>query len=93
MSGYNRKPEGDRKKHDEDAMCRAYGKRMAAMSLPFILGIVIDMKYSGIGCLAAWGIWLVKNMEPLESSFSEKIVYSECYGSGYYGLSQYDRWI
>lgn len=93
LSGYNRKPEGDRKKHDEDAMCRAYGKRMAAMSLPFILGIVIDMKYPGIGCLAAWGIWLVKNMEPLESSFSEKIVYSECYGSGYYGLSQYDRWI
>ena len=43
LSGYNMKPEAERKKYDEDAMCRAYGKRMMGMSLPFIAGIIIDM--------------------------------------------------
>lgn len=48
LSGYNMKPEAERKKYDEDAMCRAYGKRMMGMSLPFIAGIIIDTQYQGM---------------------------------------------
>ena len=48
-----------RKKYDENAMCKAYGKRMMVMSLPFIVGIIIDIQYQGTGCLIAWMIWLV----------------------------------
>lgn len=31
----------ERKKYDENAMCKAYGKRMMFMSVPFIIGIII----------------------------------------------------
>lgn len=37
----------------------AYGKRMMFMSVPFIIGIIIDIQYLGIGCLIAWGIWFI----------------------------------
>ena len=46
-------------KYDENAMCKAYGKRMMFMSVPFIIGIIIDIQYQGIGCWIAWGIWLI----------------------------------
>ena len=59
LSGYNMKSEDERKKYDENAMCRAYGKRMIVMALPFILGIIIDTQYQGIGCLIAWVAWIV----------------------------------
>ena len=36
--------------------------------------------------------WLDQNIEPLESIFSEDIVYSECYGPEYRGLSQILKW-
>ena len=36
-----------------------YGKRMMYMSIPFLIGISIDCRYPGIGCLIAWGMWLV----------------------------------
>ena len=49
----------ERKKYDENAMCKAYGKRMMFMSVPFIIGIIIDIQYQGIGCWIAWGIWLI----------------------------------
>ena len=52
LSGYNMKSAEERKKYDENAMCKAYGKRMMLMSLPFIAGI-------GTGCLIAWAIWFV----------------------------------
>ena len=58
LSGYNMKSEDERKKYDENAMCKAYGKRMMLMSLPFIVGIIIDIQYQGIGCLIAWVIWV-----------------------------------
>ena len=38
---------------------KAYGKRMMFMSVPFIIGIIIDIQYQGIGCLIAWGIWFI----------------------------------
>ena len=59
LSGYNMKSEDERKKYDETAMCKAYGKRMIVMSLPFIVGIIIDTQYQGIGCLIAWVVWVV----------------------------------
>ena len=59
LSGYNMKSEDERKKYDENAMCKAYGKRMIVMSLPFIVGIIIDPQYQGIGCLIAWVVWTV----------------------------------
>ena len=59
LSGYNMKSVDERKKHDENAMCKAYGKRMMFMSIPFIIGIIIDIQYQGIGCLIAWVIWLI----------------------------------
>ena len=59
LSGYNMRSADERRKYDEDAMCKAYGKRMMYMSIPFLIGISIDCRYPGIGCLIAWGIWLV----------------------------------
>ena len=32
----------ERKKYDENAMCKAYGKRMMLMSLPFIAGMTVS---------------------------------------------------
>lgn len=59
LSGYNMKAAEERKKCDENAMCKAYGKRMMFMSIPFIAGMIIDIWHIGIGCLIAWVIWFV----------------------------------
>ena len=59
LTGYNMRSADERRKYDEDAMCKAYGKRMMFMSVPFIIGIIIDIQYLGIGCLIAWGIWFI----------------------------------
>lgn len=32
---------------------------MMVMSLPFIAGAIIDNWLNGIGCLIAWGIWVI----------------------------------
>ncbi len=29
------------------------------MAIPFLIGMVIDFQHQGIGCLIAWGMWLV----------------------------------
>ena len=49
----------ERKKYDENAMCKAYGKRMMFMSVPFFIGIIIDIRNQGIGYFIAWGIWFI----------------------------------
>ena len=59
LSGYNMKSAEERKKYDENAMCKAYGKRMMFMSIPFIAGMIIDIWHIGIGCLIALVIWFV----------------------------------
>ena len=59
LSGYNMKSVDERKKHDENAMCKAYGTRMMFMSIPFIVGTIIDIQYQGIGCFIAWVIWFI----------------------------------
>ena len=53
LSGYNMKSADERKKYDENAMCKAYGKRMMFMSVPFIIGIIIDALETKIEI----GIW------------------------------------
>ena len=45
--------------YDENAICKAYGKRMMLMPIPFILGGIIDIQYHRIGCLIAWVIWFI----------------------------------
>ena len=59
LSGYNMRPVQERKKFDEKQMCRDYGKRMMYMALLFIFAMIIDIRFAGIGCLLAWGVWLV----------------------------------
>lgn len=59
LSGYNMKSEEERKKYDENAMCKAYGKRMMFMSVPFILGTIVDIQHQGIRCIIAWTLWFV----------------------------------
>ena len=59
LSGYNMKSADERKKYDENAMCKAYGKRMMFMSVPFIIGIIIDIRNQGIGYFIAWGYGLL----------------------------------
>ena len=59
LSGYNMKSADERKKYDENAMCKAYGKRMMFMSVPFIIVIIIDIRNQGIGYFIAWGIWFI----------------------------------
>lgn len=59
LTGYPIRPAKERKRHDEIQMCRNYGKRMMYMAVPFLLGAVIDIWFAGVGCLAAWVLWLV----------------------------------
>ena len=59
LSGDNMKSAEERKKYDENAMCKVYGKRMIFMSIPFIAGMIIGIWYPEIGCLIAWVIWFV----------------------------------
>ena len=59
LSGYNMRSTEERKKYDEIQTCKDYGKRMMYMAIPFLIGAVIDIQFVGIGCLIAWGLWLV----------------------------------
>lgn len=59
LTGYNMRSEEERKKFDEEAMCRCYGKRMMIMAVPFICGMIIDIFKAGIGCALAWGVWII----------------------------------
>ena len=43
----------------QEQLCKAYGKRMMFMSIPFTAGMIIDIWHIGIGCLIAWVIWFV----------------------------------
>lgn len=59
LTGYNTRTKEERKKYDENEMCKKYGKRMMFMSIPFIIGSVIDFKFVAIGTFVAWGIWFI----------------------------------
>ena len=60
LSGYNMRPAQERKMYDEKQMCRDYGKRMIYMAILFLIGIVIDIRFVGTGCLVAWGLWIIQ---------------------------------
>lgn len=36
--------------------------------------------------------WLDKNSKPLNTLFSDDIIYTECYGPQYHGLNQLEKW-
>lgn len=59
LSGYNMKTEAERKKYDEKALCQEYGRRMMLMALPFVIGMMVDAEYPGVGCLIGWAIWSI----------------------------------
>ena len=43
--GSNIKKIDERKKYNENAICKAYGKGMMLMPIPFVLGGIIDIQY------------------------------------------------
>lgn len=49
----------ERKKNDEKAMCKSYGKKMMIMAIPFLAGAAVDYKVPGIGMLLAWICWTI----------------------------------
>ena len=57
LTGYNMKPNKERKGFDEIQLCKDYGKRMTYMAAPFLFGAIIDIWFTGFGCLVAWGLW------------------------------------
>ena len=57
LSGYNMRPESERRKYDENKMCRKYGAVMMVMSVPFVIGCIIDLFNPGIGCIVPWALW------------------------------------
>ena len=59
LTGYNMRTLEERKKYDEEALCKCYGKRMMIMAFPFLGGAVIDGFLTGVGCILAWIIWIV----------------------------------
>lgn len=59
LSGYNIRPKEERKKYDEVEMCRAYGRRMMFMAVPFMAGALVDFFKAGAGCILAWGVWII----------------------------------
>lgn len=59
LTGYNQKSEDERKKINEDEMCKIYGKRIMYWTIPFIAGAMIDVFKPGIGCTLAWIVWIV----------------------------------
>lgn len=59
LAGYNTKRAAERRMFDEKSMCREYGKFMMLMSIPFILGAVIDFLVPVLGCALAWAAWII----------------------------------
>ena len=50
LSGYNMRSADERRKYDEDAMCKAYGKRMMYMSIPFLIGNWLSHRMGDVAC-------------------------------------------
>lgn len=54
LTGHNTRNADERKKFDEEKMCRDYGKRMMIWAIPFLVGAIVDIFKPGIGCILAW---------------------------------------
>ncbi len=59
LSGYNLKSRAERSRFDEAKLCRAYGRLMMLGAIPFAVGALIDGFQPGLGCVLAWGGWLI----------------------------------
>jgi len=59
LTGYNMKPNKMHEEFNKIQLCKDYGKRMMFMAVSFLVGAVIDIWFPGIGCIVAWGLWLV----------------------------------
>lgn len=51
IAGYNEKSKEEREEYDEEKLCKALGKRFFYMSLIFVVGLLIDLKWLGAGLL------------------------------------------
>ena len=59
LTGYNMKSIDERKKFNEDTLCKDYGKKMMLWAIPFLIGIGIDIYSPGKGVRIAWILWVI----------------------------------
>lgn len=59
IAGYNTKSITEKQKFDRKKLCDVYGRRMILWSVVFIVGIVIDYFFPGVGTTFAWCAWVV----------------------------------
>ncbi|SHJ08445.1 protein of unknown function [Clostridium cavendishii DSM 21758] len=54
LTGYNSKSTNEIEGFDDEKMCKDYGKRMTIWAIPFLIGTIVDIFKSGVGCALAW---------------------------------------
>ncbi|MCI6088671.1 MAG: DUF3784 domain-containing protein [Absicoccus porci] len=59
LTGYNMKSVEERKKFNEDTLCKDYGKKMMLWAIPFLIGIGIDIYSPGKGVFIASILWVI----------------------------------
>ena len=59
LTGYNMKSIDERKKFNEDTLCKDYGKKIMLWSIPYLIGIGIDMYFPGKGIRIAFILWII----------------------------------
>lgn len=59
LTGYNMKSIDERKKYNEDTLCKDYGKKMMLWAIPFLIGIGIDIYSPGKGVFIASILWVI----------------------------------
>ncbi|OON85678.1 hypothetical protein BXO88_11360 [Oribacterium sp. C9] len=59
LTGYNMKSFEERKKFDENKMCKDYGKRIMFWAILFLIGSGIDIKFTCYGFIFACISWSV----------------------------------
>lgn len=59
LTGYNMKSIDERKKFNEDTLCKDYGKKMMLWAIPFLIGIGIDIYSPGKGVFIASILWVI----------------------------------
>lgn len=59
LTGYNMKSIEERNKFDEDTLCKDYGKKIMLWSIPYLIGIGIDMYFPGKGIRIASILWII----------------------------------
>lgn len=75
IAGFNSKCREEQKKYDEDRICKDYGRKMCLMSLVFLAGFFIDLKWAGVGVwVSSVGLILVifLHLFSVNSNFENK---------------------